>query len=626
MSSVGEAEMVHRKFTGSVPSYSAALLTLGAAAIHFAAAPGHFSEYLLYGIFFILLGAAQVALAVGLIVKPSRRLYALALLGTLAVIGLWLMSRTTGLPIAPRPWRPEEIAFPDFAATLLEAIACVLFAFRVRRPSARRRGVVRVVLRTLPAGLFAPLLAFGGVGGALTPMPAAFNAAPFVAGQTSISLVNLVAPDGTQPLKEFTLTASQITVGGHKAWAYNGTVPGPELRVEQGDRVRVTLVNHLPDATSIHWHGINVPDAMDGVAGITQNAVPPGGTFTYEFIADQAGTYWYHSHQDAMNQIPDGLVGSIVVEPKDASKSRIRDYSVLVHAQPGSDAIEVNGTSSLRLDAAPGDTVRLRITNGAVPGLDLSPLTPVLVGAPYVVAALDGHDLNGPQELGPERIPLGMGQRADLMFTMPETGAVRLLGLKRVMFPWNSPSTPVVTIGDGPAPASVNVASLPRFDFTRYGTPAPDAVADAGQYDVTREIILGGGIAFRNGNVDFTDTFSGKTSPNIPPIRVREGQLVRLRVVNPGDHGLHPIHIHGHVFTVLAKNGHPLTGSPVHTDTVLVGPHETWDVAFKADNPGIWMLHCHILEHAAAGMSMTINYDGVSTPFTMGSRSGNVPE
>jgi len=610
----------------AAPSYSAALLTLGAAAIHFAVAPDHISEYLLYGIFFILLGAAQVALAVALVVAPSRRLYAVALLGTLTVIGIWLMSRTTGLPIAPQPWRPETIAFTDFAATLLEAIACVLFILRVRRQPTRRRGRVRVALTTLPAAVFAPLMAFGGVGGGLTPMPAAYNAAPFVAGQTSTSAADLTAPLGTEPVDSFTLTARVTTIGGHQAWAYNGRVPGPELRVRQGDRVRVTLVNHLPDATSIHWHGINVPGAMDGVAGITQNAVLPGGTFTYEFIANDAGTYWYHSHQDAMNQIPRGLIGSIVVESKDAPKARVHDYSVLVHAEPGSDAIEVNGSSSLHLDAAPGDMVRLRVTNGAVPGLDLAPLTPVLVGAPYVVAALDGHDLIGPQELGPQRIPLGMGQRADLIFTMPDTGAVRLVGLKEATLPWSSPASPVVTIGEGSAPAAVNVNSLPTFDLTRYGTPAPDPVADAGHYDVTRQIVLGGGLAFRNGSVDFTDTFSGKTSPNIPPINVREGQLVHLRIVNPGDHSSHPIHVHGHVFTVLARNGHPLAGSPVHTDTVLVGPHETWDVAFKADNPGIWMLHCHILMHAASGMSMTINYEGVYTPYTMGTRSGNVPE
>jgi len=387
----------------AAPSYSAALLTLGAAAIHFAVAPDHISEYLLYGIFFILLGAAQVALAVALVVAPSRRLYAVALLGTLTVIGIWLMSRTTGLPIAPQPWRPETIAFTDFAATLLEAIACVLFILRVRRQPTRRRGRVRVALTTLPAAVFAPLMAFGGVGGGLTPMPAAYNAAPFVAGQTSTSAADLTAPLGTEPVDSFTLTARVTTIGGHQAWAYNGRVPGPELRVRQGDRVRVTLVNHLPDATSIHWHGINVPGAMDGVAGITQNAVLPGGTFTYEFIANDAGTYWYHSHQDAMNQIPRGLIGSIVVESKDAPKARVHDYSVLVHAEPGSDAIEVNGSSSLHLDAAPGDMVRLRVTNGAVPGLDLAPLTPVLVGAPYVVAALDGHDLIGPQELGPPR-------------------------------------------------------------------------------------------------------------------------------------------------------------------------------------------------------------------------------
>ena len=606
---------------------SAVLLTLGAAAIHFAVVPEHLDEFPLYGVFFIGLGLAQVGMAAAIAVVPSRRLFAIAAAGTAAVMGLWLFSRTVGLPVAPIPWRPEAVGFTDVVATLLEGISVIQFLRLFRRPRRpRRRGRIRTGLKMLPMVLFAPLLTFLGVGGALAPMPIAYSAAPAVPGEASTSVADLRTPPGAQSIKSFTLTASVAGVGGHQAWAFNGTVPGPELRVTQGDRVRVTLVNHLPDATSIHWHGINVPGAMDGVAGITQDAVQPGRTFTYEFIADTAGTYWYHSHQDAMNQIPKGLVGSIVVEPKDAGITHARDYSILVHSQPGTDAIEVNGSSNLHLEAAAGDTVRLRVTNGAVPGLDLAPLTPVLVGAPYVVAAVDGHDLNGPQPLGPERIPLGMGQRADLVFTMPATGAVRLVDLKQTGFPWSASSSPVVTIGDGAAPPSIKVASLPVFDLTRYGTPAPDSVADAGQYDVTRKIVLDAGLGFRNRSFGPTDSFSGMTSPNIPPIRVREGQLVRLHIVNPGDHSAHPIHIHGHVFSLLAKNGHPLTGSPVRTDTVLVGPHETWDVAFRADNPGIWMLHCHILEHAAAGMSMTINYDGVSTPFTMGSRSGNVPE
>jgi FtsP/CotA-like multicopper oxidase with cupredoxin domain len=196
------------------------------------------------------------------------------------------------------------------------------------------------------------------------------------------------------------LIASVVSSGGHQAWAYNSTVPGPELRVRHGDRVRVTLINHLPDATSIHWHGINVRNAMDGVAGITQDGVRPGASFTYEFIARSAGTYWYHSHQETSNQIPQGLVGTIVVEPKDAPTARARDYSLLVHKMPGTDAIAVNGTSNLHLNAAPGATVRIRITNAVVPSFDGAPLTPVLTGAPYVVEALDGHDLNGPQQLG----------------------------------------------------------------------------------------------------------------------------------------------------------------------------------------------------------------------------------
>jgi len=611
-----------------VRSYSAVLLTLSAAAIHFAAASEHFSEYLPYGIFFVLLGFAQVGLAIGLVLVPSRRLFGAALVGTLAVIGIWLMSRTTGLPIARVPWRPDEIAFPDFAATLLEAISCLVFIRRLRHLNARRAGRVRLALVTAPAFLLSPLMAFGGVGGALSPMPAAYDSAPFVAGQTSTSIVGLAAPDGAQPLQEFTLTAALTTVGGQTAWAYNGTVPGPELRVRQGDRVKVILINHLPVATSIHWHGINVPNAMDGVAGITQDAVAPGGRFVYEFIANEPGTYWYHSHQDTMNQIPRGLFGSLVVEPN-ASAPTVRDYTLMIHGLPNSDAVAVNGSASLHLDANPGDTVRLRLID-AVSAMDFGPTgtvqMPVLMGAPYTVAALDGHDLNQPQPLGPERIPLGMGQRADLVFTMPSAGAVRLVGIRGIApFPWSRPTTASVTIGTGPVPA-VNFSSLPTFDLTRYGVPAPDPVLDATRFDVTRQIVLSGGVPmFRNGTFDVADTFNGQASPFIQPINVRLGDLVRLHIVNRS-RTTHPIHIHGHIFSVLAKNGRPISGSPVHLDAILVGPGDSWDVGFVADNPGIWMLHCHVLIHAAGGMSMTINYHGIYTPFTMGTASGNIPE
>jgi FtsP/CotA-like multicopper oxidase with cupredoxin domain len=617
--------MQNRRLTRS---YSAALLTLGAAAIHFAAVPEHFSEYWPYGVFFVCLGTAQVGLGAGLIFAPSRRLYAFALAGTLIVIGIWLLSRTTGLPIAPTPWRPEQMAFPDLAATVLEAVTCLVLVRRLRRPFGNG-GRVRRALTMLPAVLFTPLLAVGGVGGLMSPMPVAFSAAPFIAGQTSTSVANLTAPDGTEPVKSFTLTAAVSRLGGHAAWAYNGIVPGPEIRVTQGDRVRVTLVNHLPNATSIHWHGIRVPNADDGVAGITQDAVQPGRSFVYDFIANDAGTYWYHSHQDTSNQLPKGLFGSLVVDPKSSSGTALRDYTLMVHFLPDSNSVAVNGTPNLHLDANAGDTVRLRLID-AVQGTGMSSEgaleTLVLLGVPYSIAALDGHDLHEPQQLGPERIALGMGQRADLVFTMPASGAVRLIGLKGAAgMPWEKQPTASVTIGSGRAPADVDVSSLPRFDLTRYGTPASDPILDATHFDVISQIALNGGPMFRNGTLDFADTFNGHASPFITPIHVRLGDMVRLHIVNHTQ-GSHPIHIHGHIFSVLAKNGQPISGSPVHLDAILVGPGETWDVGFLADNPGIWMLHCHILIHAAGGMSMTINYDGIATPFTMGRRSGNIPE
>jgi len=612
-------DLVRRRFGGRSAAriYAAVLLTLGVAAIHFAAAAGHLAEYLPYGIFFIGLGLAQVGLAVATVVAPSRRLFIGAAIATTGVIALWVVSRITGLPVARDPWRPEIPGMMDMSATLLEIITVVLFGLLIPTPrKPKARGRTRIALTALPAVPLTLLAGWMAVGAVLHPMAAAFSAAPAVAGQATTSVADLVAAPGNEPLRAFTLTAGVVNIGGRQAWAFNGTVPGPELRVTQGDRVRVTLVNRLPDSTSIHWHGIRLPNAEDGVSGVTQNAVRPGSSYVYEFIAGDVGTYWYHTHQDTLYQLPLGLYGPLVVMPR-AGIAEHRDYTLTAHWSPDG-TILVNGSRSLHLDATPGETVRLRIVNAVNEGLfGGNPIRPVLLGARYRVVALDGHDLNGPQEIGPERIQLGMGQRADLAFTMPPSGAVELAGLA---------GSSRVVIGDGPMPAAVKVDSLRVFDLTAYGEPAPDPVADAGSFDVTRDLELAGAPAFYNGTYDFSDTFSGYTSPNVPPITVREGQLVRLRIHNTTADKYHPIHIHGHVFTVLAKNGHPLTGSPVHVDAILAAPHETWDVAFKADNPGIWMLHCHVLGHAYAGMSMTINYEGISTPYTMGTDSGNVAE
>ena len=165
---------------------------------------------------------------------------------------------------------------------------------------------------------------------------------------------------------------------------------------------------------------------------------------------------------------------------------------------------------------------------------------------------------------------------------------------------------------------------MPLFDPLTYGTAAPDPTT-ARAPDLTAPVVLDEGPGFRDGHIELVHTINGAASPDVPPIVVRPGQLVGLHLVN--DTGeFHPMHLHGHVMTVLAVEGRHPTGSPLHLDTVTLAPHETADVVFPADNPGLWMLHCHVLLHAAMGMSMTIDYVGVTTPFTMGAASGNMPE
>jgi FtsP/CotA-like multicopper oxidase with cupredoxin domain len=371
--------------------------------------------------------------------------------------------------------------------------------------------------------------------------------------------------------------------------------------------VRVTLINRLPAATTIHWHGVRVPNAEDGVAGITQDAVPAGGTYTYDFVAKDAGTFWYHSHQDTFQQVPRGLFGALVVEPRGGHVAEVRDYAVVLDRALGGDP---------RLAAAPGETVRLRLIEATSPPMNGQPDTFVLIGAPYRVVALDSGEIHGPQLLGPERLQLGMGQRADVVFTVPASGGVRLQGLAAA-------TGSSVTIGAGLVPRPANLDGTPRFDPTRYGTPAPDALS--GPADGTFPLRLSEQGGFRDGRPELIHMINGQASPDVPAITVRDGERVRLHIVNEtGEY--HPMHLHGHRLSLLTVDGRRIEGSPILVDTVLVAPHQTWDVAFLADNPGIWMLHCHVLIHAAFGMSMTVNYEGISTPFVMGGPAGNVPE
>jgi FtsP/CotA-like multicopper oxidase with cupredoxin domain len=631
MTTLESSQRLERRTFASIRVYSAALLTLGAGLIHLAVAPEHLRGYLPFGLFFLAVGSAQIVLAVEFAARPTRRLALVLTAGTILLVILWFASRMVGLPIGPTPGHPETIGLTDVLCQVMEIIASVLLVGLVAWPARRVvRRVWLVSIGTLPATLLSLLMTTVAVAAVLNGMPEAVSAAPVIAGQPTTSVTSLVDAPGDQPVKRFVLTAAVSQINGQQVFALNGSVPGPELRVDQGDRVEVALINHLPESTTLHWHGVMVPNAADGVAGVTQDAVQPGATYHYEFIANEAGTFWYHSHQQTGEQLPLGMFGPLVVVPAGGITQQ-RDYTLILHGTSG--MVSINGIAdNLRLDALPGETVRLRIINAVAPAMDGGPEAPVLVGAPYQVVSLDGRDLAAPDVLGPTRIQLGMGQRADLVFSMPATGGVGLIdteitgdvtAVQKLFTGDAQPKLATVTIGAGEAP-SIHPSIVPLFDALHYGAPADDMLASATP-DQTVPIVLGESPGIRNGRPQLIHTINGSASPNVPPVVVSEGQVARLHIVNTTSE-YHPMHLHGHVLTVVAIEGQPPRGSPIHLDSVLVGPHQTVDVAFAANNPGVWMFHCHVLLHADMGMTTSINYVGYSTPFEMGTRSGNMPE
>ncbi len=292
---------------------------------------------------------------------------------------------------------------------------------------------------------------------------------------------NLLTAGPATPLPtrthELTLTASEfdwdfmddVTV---RVWGYNGQVPGPEIRVREGDLVRIDLKNDLPVPTTIHWHGLFVPNAMDGVAGLNQAPVAPGESFRYEFIAKPTGTRWYHSHTDPATQVPMGLYGAFIVEPNPTTTVYDREYTMIVTE-------------------------------------------------------------------------------------------------------WDTELTPAVAAGLEP---------------------------------------VGPGDSILRGGEHGSDLFliNGKMHGGIPPIGIAEGETILIRLINAGAKP-HPIHIHGHNFRIVATDGNQVPAvAQLTKDTVLIGPAERYDLELVGDNPGVWMVHCHIEHHMANGMMTTLWYDGAT--------------
>jgi FtsP/CotA-like multicopper oxidase with cupredoxin domain len=408
-------------------------------------------------------------------------------------------------------------------------------------------------------------------------------------------------------------------------WSYNGAVPGPEIRVRQGERLRITVENQLAEETTVHWHGLRVPNAMDGVPHLTQKPITPGETFVYEFDVPDAGTYWYHPHQRSFEQVGRGLYGPLIVEEREPIQVDrdvtwvLDDWRLLPDAQISDDfggfmdsshngrvgnRVTVNGRILETFAVRAGERVRLRLINAAnarIFGLEFQDHRPTVV-------ALDGQPVEPHEPVG-GRVVLGPAMRADLVIDMP--GSPRdVFTVADTFYRGLEYRLLDLAYEDG-RPLRPHPLDAP-MRLAANTMPEPDLRA-AERHEVT----FGGGMMggmMNSGGGMMGGTMRGMQHSGIwsingvtatghvmePFLRLQRGRSYVLAMHNDTAWH-HPMHPHGHAFRVITRLGQP-TRYREWQDTVLMAPREHMDIAFVADNPGVWMFHCHILEHQAAGM------------------------
>ena len=411
-------------------------------------------------------------------------------------------------------------------------------------------------------------------------------------------------------------------------WAYDGEVPGPEIRVRQGQTARIEVENRLPQETTIHWHGLRLPNAMDGVPDLTQAPIPPGGRFLYEFEAPDAGTFWYHPHVRSTEQQGRGLYGAFIVEEHDppsvdrdvtwviddwrlSEDGRIEEpfdsLMDLSHAGRLGNLATLNGRDSSTFRVRSGERLRLRLINTAnarVFALRFEGHRPVAI-------AFDGQPVE-PHELEDRRIVLPPAARADLLLDVegePGAGFAVIDDYNRFAYKFLD----IVYSAEEPR------GSRPREIRALAANPIPEPDLSAAR---RHEAILAGGAmgSMRSAILDGKDLAirelarRGKTwaingiashRTDMPPLFTLERNRTCVLSVRNDTAFPHPMHLHGYSFRVLSRNGRR-TAHREWRDTVLVDPNETVEIAFVADNPGDWLFHCHVLEHMAAGMNAVI--------------------
>ena len=317
------------------------------------------------------------------------------------------------------------------------------------------------------------------------------NRRTFVSGLAALATAELVVVPGAgaSPGNDIELTARPhqmplVGAGGPPSslWGYNGMTPGPELRLIRGEEFRVRFRNELPEPTSIHWHGIRIDNAMDGVAGLTQAAVAPGDSFVYRFRAPDAGTYWYHAHNKSWNQVARGLYGPLIVDEPPTAQSELFELTLMLddwrvdrsgifdaaslgqmmdwsHGGRLGNVITVNGLARPAFGVPAKQHLRLRLINAS--NSRVMAIDPARIGAELI--AYDGQSLANPEKPDDAPMLLGPAQRVDLLVRFEKPGEVWLEELSGEPFPMTklnvadsqpngSDELPKLIVPDIPAP------------------------------------------------------------------------------------------------------------------------------------------------------------------------------
>ena len=399
-------------------------------------------------------------------------------------------------------------------------------------------------------------------------------------------------------------------------WTYNGQLPGPRIEARVGDTVRVRFKNSLPEATTIHWHGVRVPAAMDGATAV-QSPVDSGAEFTYEFVVPDAGTFWYHPHVRSDEQVERGLYGAVVVRGEDEPDtttdrtvvlddllldsnwqlSEFDDMQAMVGRQ--GNVILANGWAHPIVDVARGGLHRFRFINAA----NARYFRLALPGQRMIQIGTDGGLLPAPREV--DDLLLVPGERADVLI-VATGGAEEAMDWQSLRYDRGH--------GTGDLPDTV-IFQMKHGSDEPIATPTiPEAFAPIAALPpatVERELKLeesmgtssGGHGAHGSSTADMGPVFSinGQVHPDTTPLEATLDAVEEWSIVNATEMD-HPFHLHGFRFQVISTGG-TVPGVVAWRDSINVAADKT--VIFRVqleDNPGTWMFHCHILEHAERGM------------------------